>query len=43
LETIIRRYYNTEREALELILDGPDVDQELKLLAERAARMLARR
>lgn len=43
LETIIRRYYNTEREALELILDGPDVDQELKLLAERAARVLARR
>jgi len=40
LEAHIRRYY-TDVEALALILDGDDVDSELRLLSDDAARALA--
>jgi hypothetical protein len=40
LEGLIRRYY-TDKGSLEFILDGKDVDGEIRLLAVRAARMLA--
>jgi hypothetical protein len=39
LESIIRRYY-TDLDALEIIIGGGDLDGEIRLLAERAARML---
>lgn len=42
LETHIRRYY-TDEAALELIVDGDDVDREIRYLAVDAARMLKRR
>ena len=42
LEEHVRRYY-TDRVALELILDGDDVDQELGFLADDAAALLGRR
>jgi hypothetical protein len=42
LETHIRRYY-TDGATLEFIIDGDDVDGELRLLAEDAARLLERR
>lgn len=42
LEAHIRRYY-TDREALQFIVDGDDVDKELRFLAEGAAGLLARR
>ncbi len=42
LEAHIRRYY-TDLHALEFIVDGDDVDRELRFLAEDAARLLARR
>ena len=42
LEAHIRRYY-TNREALQFIVDGDDVDRELRFLAEGAAGLLARR
>lgn len=42
LESHIRRYY-TDRAALEFIVDGDDVDTEIRYLAEDAARMLKRR
>ena len=42
LEAHIRHYY-TDREALKLIVDGDDVDTELRFLAEGAAGLLARR
>lgn len=42
LESHIRRYY-TDEPALELIVDGDDVDREIRYLAEDAARMLKRR
>ncbi len=41
LEEHIRSYY-TDPEALEFILDGPDADQEVALLAQDASRMLNR-
>lgn len=41
LEQHIRRYY-TDRDMLELILRGNDIDTEITLLAEDAARMLQR-
>ena len=41
LEEHIRSYY-TDPAALEFILDGPDADQELALLAQDASRMLKR-
>ena len=40
LERLIRRYY-TDEGSLEFILDGTDLDGELRLLAVRAARLLA--
>ena len=42
LEAHIRRYY-TDRAALEFIVDGDDVDRELRFLAEDAAALLNRR
>lgn len=42
LEAHIRRYY-TDRAALEFIVDGDDVDRELRFLAEDAAGLLKRR
>jgi hypothetical protein len=42
LESHIRRYY-TDEAALEFIVDGDDVDRELRYLAEDAARMLRQR
>lgn len=42
LEAHVRRYY-TDLAAVEFIVDGKDVDQELGLLAEDAARLLKRR
>jgi hypothetical protein len=42
LESHIRRYY-TDEAALEFIVDGDDVDTEIRYLAEDAARMLKRR
>lgn len=42
LEAHIRRYY-TDEAALEFIVDGDDVDREIRYLAEDAARMLKRR
>jgi hypothetical protein len=41
LESHIRRYY-TDEAALEFIVDGDDVDREIRYLAEDAARMLKR-
>lgn len=41
LEAHIRRYY-TDRAALEFIVDGNDVDRELRFLAEDAAGLLRR-
>src|SRR4051794_17974486 len=41
LEAHIRRYY-TDRAALEFIVDGSDVDLEVRCLAEDAARLLRR-
>ncbi len=41
LEAHIRAYY-TDHNALEFILDGDDVDRELRYLAEDAARLLNR-
>jgi len=41
LEAHIRHYY-TDEAALEFIVDGDDVDRELRYLAEDAARMLKR-
>jgi Nucleotidyltransferase of unknown function (DUF6036) len=40
LESLIYRYY-TDAGALEFIVDGPDVQAEIRLLAEQAARLLA--
>ncbi|GAB3940194.1 hypothetical protein GCM10029976_057510 [Kribbella albertanoniae] len=40
LERLISRYY-TDRDALEFILDGSDIDREIQLLALRAERLLA--
>ena len=42
LEAHVRRYY-TDRAALEFIVDGDDVDRELRFLAEDAAALLKRR
>lgn len=42
LEAHIRRYY-TDKAALEFIVDGDDVDRELRFLAEDAAGLLKRR
>ncbi len=42
LEAHMRRYY-TDRAALEFIVDGDDVDRELRFLAEDAAGLLKRR
>jgi hypothetical protein len=42
LESHIRRYY-TDEAALEFIVDGDDVDRELRYLAADAARMLGQR
>lgn len=42
LEAHMRRYY-TDQANLEFILDGDDVDVELRYLAQDAARLLARR
>jgi hypothetical protein len=42
LEAHIRRYY-TDEAALEFIVDGDDVDREIRYLAEDAAGMLERR
>lgn len=42
LEAHIRRYY-TDRAALEFIVDGNDVDREVRLLAADAAGLLKRR
>lgn len=42
LEAHMRSYY-TDRAALELIVDGDDVDGELRFLAEDAAGLLKRR
>jgi hypothetical protein len=41
LETVIRKYY-TDRSKLEFIIDGPDTDGEIRLLAERASKLLGR-
>jgi hypothetical protein len=41
LEELISRYY-IDRDALEFILDGKDIERELRLLAVRAERLLAR-
>jgi len=38
---LIYRYY-TGQGALKMIIDGPEVSTEVRLLAEAAARMLAR-
>jgi hypothetical protein len=40
LEQVILRYY-TDEDSLEFILDGKDVDREIRLLAVRAERLLA--
>ncbi|MEV6413022.1 hypothetical protein [Kribbella sp. NPDC051718] len=40
LERLIHRYY-TDEDSLEFILDGNDVGRETRLLAVRAARLLA--
>lgn len=40
LEQVISRYY-TDEDSLEFILDGKDIDREIRLLAVRAARLLA--
>jgi hypothetical protein len=42
LEAHIRAYY-TDRSALEFILDGNDIDTEIRYLAQDAARLLERR
>lgn len=42
LEAHVRRYY-TDRAVLEFIVDGDDVDTELRFLAEDAAGLLRRR
>ncbi|WP_141781324.1 hypothetical protein [Nocardioides albertanoniae] len=42
LEALIRRFYADEG-ALEFIVDGNDVDREIKLGAEDAARLIKRR
>ncbi|MGF7235466.1 MAG: DUF6036 family nucleotidyltransferase [Frankia sp.] len=41
LEALIYRYY-TDPDALEVIVDGTDVQTEVRLLAEQAAQLLAR-
>lgn len=41
LEQVIARYY-TDEDSLELILDGKDSDREIRLLAVRAERLLAK-
>ncbi len=41
LEAHIRHYY-TDRAALEFIVDGDDVDREVRLLAEDATGLLSR-
>ncbi|MFC9687252.1 DUF6036 family nucleotidyltransferase [Kribbella sp. NPDC056951] len=40
LEQLISRYY-TDKDSLEFILDGTDIDREIHLLAVRAERLLA--
>lgn len=40
LERVISRYY-TDEGSLEFIVDGNDIEREIKLLAARAARLLA--
>jgi hypothetical protein len=40
LEALIYRYY-TDAGTLEFIVDGTDVQTEVRLLADRAARLLA--
>ncbi|WP_328525129.1 hypothetical protein [Kribbella sp. NBC_00359] len=41
LEQLIHRYY-TDEDSLEFILDGNDLDREIRLLAVRAERLLAK-
>ncbi|MGH3351766.1 MAG: hypothetical protein ACRDPS_13955 [Nocardioides sp.] len=42
LEALVRRFY-TDEGALEFIIDGNDIDREIKLGAEDAARLIKRR